>query len=76
MKFHFHTLVIYDEIPVYYNVHQYDDHYFVEILENPKNLPFARDFNLKLLDGNWYSSEILSRDQAERIGEEIITFLK
>ena len=47
MDFLFHTIVYYNEKPVYYNVSRTSIGYFAEVVDNPHNVCEAIDFDLE-----------------------------
>ena len=46
MEFLFHTIIYYNDKPVYYNVYRTSLGYFGEVIDNPKNVSEAIDFDL------------------------------
>ena len=72
MNFLFHTIIEFDNIPVYYNVFKSNDHYFLEILHNPKQVSEAKSFTLYPCRMNRKSSELMQEKQIEILVEEIM----
>ena len=72
MNFLFHTIIEFDNIPVYYNVFKCNDHYFIEILENPKQVAEAKSFTLHPGGRTRKSSELMQEKQIEILMEQIM----
>lgn len=72
MNFLFHTIIEFDKIPVYYNVFKSNDHYFIEILQNPQQVAEAKSFTLHLSGKSRKSSELMQEKQTEILMEEIM----
>ena len=72
MNFLFHTIIEFDKIPVYYNVFKSNDHYFIEILQNPQQVAEAKSFTLYPCSMNRKSSELMQEKQIEILVEEIM----
>jgi hypothetical protein len=77
MKFLFHTVIMIEKKPVYYNVHQVsEERYYVELLQNTNNVAGAVDFYLTVQDNEWVSSDESFARDGRAIGEDIESFLK
>ena len=71
MEFLFHTIIFFDGVPAYYNVYRGSDHYFLEVLENPKKVVEAMDFELRVVDGEWECSVELDSKSIQILSDEI-----
>jgi hypothetical protein len=71
VNFLFHTIILFDKIPVYYNIYSRANGYFAEILDNPSKVEKATDFDVRLEFGNWVSSENIDNAILQVLGEEI-----
>jgi hypothetical protein len=72
LNFLFHTIILFDKIPVYYNIYSNPNGYFAEILDNPEKLGKAADFDLRFENDSWVSSKNIDDAILQVLGEEII----
>jgi hypothetical protein len=73
MNFLFHTIIYFDNVPVYYNVHRVKDGYFVEIQDNPAKIQSAADFHLRREYDAWVSSSNIDGSILQALGEQIVS---
>jgi hypothetical protein len=73
LNFLFHTIMLFDKIPVYYNIYSNANGYFAEILDNPSRAEKATDFDVRFEDDTWVSSKNIDSAILQVLGEEIIT---
>jgi hypothetical protein len=71
MKFLFHTIILFDNKPVYYNVYGDEKGFFAEILDNPAKIRAAGDFDLRRECDSWVSSHNINNSILQVLGEEI-----
>jgi hypothetical protein len=51
MDFLFHTILYFDNKPVYYDVHRKQNCYFIELLDNPENVKdIEEEFEIDIED--------------------------
>lgn len=74
MDFLFHTVVDFERVLVYYNIHRDGNGFFAEVLDNPGMVAEAKDFRIKKWDGCWMSTEKMPGSLVEKLGEEIDSF--
>jgi len=73
LNFLFHTIILFDKIPVYYNIYSNANGYFAEILDNPSKVEKATDFDVRIEYESWVSSENIDNAILQVLGEEIIS---
>jgi hypothetical protein len=73
MNFLFHTAILFNKVPVYYNIYKDADLYFAEVLDNPNEVINAINFSLKMNTGKWICSIALNEKQIQTVVEEIKT---
>jgi hypothetical protein len=71
VQFLFHTVIMFDDVPVYYTIFKDRDHYFAELLENPRNVIEAASFIFSLKNGELKSSILLTSKQTQVLIEEL-----
>jgi hypothetical protein len=72
LNFLFHTIIFFDNVPVYYNIYRKENGYFAEILDNPEKVVKAADFDVRFENENWVSSKNIGDVILQGLGEEII----
>jgi len=72
MNFLFHTIILFDDIRVYYNIYKDNEIYFAEVLGNPNNVITATNFTLQCKKERWNCSIGLSENQIQALIQLIL----
>ncbi|HSY60769.1 MAG TPA: hypothetical protein VK796_02785 [Cytophaga sp.] len=71
MHFLFHTVILFDGVPAWYNISKSSDGYFAELVENPHAIVGAASFNFYVEKGIGKFSISLDEKQGQVLIEEL-----